>query len=118
MCIRDRKGIIHHSISGHFAYREGNYKLILAHGSGGWTAPNEKAAIKSKAPKAQLYDLSTDPGEQNNLYKTHPEIAEKLLRQLTTYVQSGASTQGKTSANDVEEIILWKSELPTKAKGK
>jgi len=32
-----RKGVIHHSVSGHFAYREGKYKLILAAGSGGWT---------------------------------------------------------------------------------
>lgn len=58
-----RKGIIHHSVSGHFAYREGNYKFILAAGSGGWTSPNEPAAKKMGLPKAQLYDLAADPGE-------------------------------------------------------
>lgn len=106
-----RKGIIHHSISGHFAYREGKHKLILAYGSGGWTSPKETTAKKSGSQKAQLYDLSTDPGENNNLYSKHPELAEKLLSQFTKYVQSGASTQGKISANDIEEIILWKSEI-------
>ncbi|MEP2774646.1 MAG: arylsulfatase [Luteolibacter sp.] len=104
-----RKGIIHHSVSGHFAYREGNYKLILAAGSGGWSAPNENAAKKQGLPEAQLYDLAADPGEQNNLYKSNPEIAERLLAQLTTYVNSGASVEGKDSANDVENIKLWKN---------
>lgn len=104
-----RKGIINHSVSGHFAYREGNYKLILAKGSGGWTMPNEKAAAKNGSPIAQLYDLDADPGEQNNLYKTHPELAGKLLAQLTAYVEAGASVEGKQSNNDVPEVNLWKS---------
>ena len=38
-----RKGVIHHSISGHFGYRQGKWKLILARGSGGWSSPNEKS---------------------------------------------------------------------------
>lgn len=104
-----RKGIIHHSVSGHFAYREGDYKLILAAGSGGWTAPNEKQALKDKMPKAQLYDLASDPGEQNNLYQEKPEVAQRLLAQLTDYVNAGASVDGKDSANDVPEVNLWKS---------
>ena len=33
-----RKGIIHHSHSGHFAYRQGKWKLLLARGSGGCRA--------------------------------------------------------------------------------
>ena len=32
-----RPGVIHHSISGHFGYRQGKWKLLLARGSGGWT---------------------------------------------------------------------------------
>lgn len=104
-----RKGIISHSVSGHFAYREGKYKLILAAGSGGWMAPTEGAAKKKGLPKAQLYDLEADPGEQNNLYKSQPETAERLLAQLTEYVNSGASVRGKESNNDVDDIKLWKS---------
>lgn len=105
-----RKGIIHHSVSGHFAYREGKHKLILAYGSGGWMSPNEGAAKKQGLPKAQLYDLEADPGEQNNLYESNPEIAEKLLAQLTEYVNAGSSVEGKESKNDLSEIKLWKSE--------
>jgi hypothetical protein len=103
-----RRGLIHHSVSGHFAYREGDFKMILAGGSGGWTAPGEKAAVEQGLPKAQLYDMAADPGEQNNMYQSKPEIAEQLLAQLTEYVNSGSTVGGKSSPNDVEEIRLWK----------
>ena len=103
-----RKGIISHSVSGYFSYREGNYKLILAAGSGGWSSPNEGAAKKQGLPKAQLYDLSVDPGEKKNLYESHPEIADRLLAQVTEYVNAGSTVDGKESKNDVENIKLWK----------
>ncbi|WP_244651376.1 MULTISPECIES: arylsulfatase [unclassified Lentimonas] len=104
-----RKGIIQHSVSGHFAYREGKYKLILGYGSGGWSGPNEKQAKAEGLPKAQLYDLESDPGETTNLYESHPELAERLLAQLTDYVEIGSSIDGKDSKNDIDTIKLWKS---------
>ena len=103
-----RKGIVHHSVSGHFAYREQDYKLILAYGSGGWTAPKEAEAEKSGLPKAQLYNLKSDPGEQSNLYDSQRELADQLLANLTEYVTSGSSVIGKESKNDIENIVLWK----------
>ncbi len=103
-----RKGIIHHSISGHFAYREGPWKLALAKASGGWTSPKENEAAKDAAP-AQLYHMGDDVGETVNLYADKPEIAERLLQQLTDYVESGRSTEGPASANDVPDIRLWKN---------
>ena len=39
--VSTRKGVIHHSVSGHFAYRQGKWKLLLARGSGGWSSPKE-----------------------------------------------------------------------------
>ena len=104
-----RAGVIHHSISGHFAYRQGKWKLCLARASGGWTAPKENQAPKG-APKAQLYDMEKDPGETENLYETHPEVAERLLKQLKADVMSGRSTDGAPSKNDIDQIRLWKSE--------
>lgn len=105
--ITDRKGIIHHSISGHFGYREDDWKLLLARGSGGWTSPKENEAQVS--PEAQLYNLQADPSETNNLYEMQPEIANRLLHQLETYVYSGRSTPGPESQNDLDSIELWKS---------
>ena len=104
-----RKGIIHHSISGHFSYRQNNWKLLLAYGSGGWSQPEETTAKKQKAPKAQLYNLDSDPSETTNLYEEKPEIVAQLLKQLKEDVTSGRSTQGLPSQNDIEKIKLWKS---------
>ena len=103
-----RSGVVHHSISGHFAYRMGKWKLCLAKGSGGWTSPKENQVAKS-VPKAQLYDMEADPSETTNLYDSHPEVAERLLKQLKADVSGGRSTEGHPSKNDVDEIILWKS---------
>lgn len=104
-----RKGVIHHSISGHFAYRTGRWKLILARGSGGWSSPTEKEVAKD-APQAQLYDLQEDPSEKNNLYLEKPDLANQLLTQLTTEIENGRSTAGPQSENDIRNIVLWKSD--------
>ncbi|MEZ6125031.1 MAG: arylsulfatase [Planctomycetaceae bacterium] len=102
-----RKGVIHHSISGHFAYRLGPWKLLLAKGSGGWSSPTEKQA--AKLPKVQLYNMQTDPAETTSLAEQHPEIVEQLLTQLTSDVRRGRSTDGPDSSNDVNGIQLWKT---------
>lgn len=106
--VSTRTGVIHHSISGHFAYRMGKWKLCLAKGSGGWTAPREKD-MPAGSLAAQLYDMEADPGETNNLYTSHPEVAQRLLKQLTDDIARGRSTDGPDSKNDIENIELWKS---------
>jgi arylsulfatase A len=106
--VSTRKGVIHHSISGHFGYREGKWKLILARGSGGWTSPKENQ-VDSKAPEAQLYNMQEDPSEQNNLYLEQPKLAQRLLTQLTSDIERGRSTNGPPAQNDISEIKLWKS---------
>lgn len=104
----DRKGVIHHSISGHFAYRQGKWKLLLAKGSGGWTAPREHD-VPEDALNAQLYDLENDPGETTNLYLKESVVAQKLLKDLEYDIRLGYTRKGSTTKNDIEDIILWKS---------
>ena len=103
-----RAGVIHHSISGHFAYRMGKWKLCLAKGSGGWTSPKENQ-VPEGSPVAQLYDLEADPGETKNLFDSRPEIAQRLLKQLEEDVERGRSVDGPDATNDFEPIKLWKS---------
>jgi arylsulfatase A len=104
-----RNGLIHHSISGHFAYRQGKWKLALARASGGWSSPKENQA-PADAPRGQLYDMSVDPGETNNLYESRSEIVERLLSSLKFDILRGRSTKGSPAKNDVSDIVLWKSE--------
>jgi arylsulfatase A len=106
--VSTRAGVIHHSITGHFAYREGKWKLLLAKGSGGWTSPTEKE-VPAGSPSAQLYDMENDPGETTNLYTSQPEVAQRLLKQLEADVARGRSTAGPNEKNDTESIKLWKS---------
>jgi arylsulfatase A len=106
--VSTRQGLIHHSSSGHFAYRHGKWKLLLARGSGGWSSPKENQ-VESGAPEAQLYDMENDPGETINLYTKHPEVTQRLLALLAADVNAGRSTEGTPSLNDVTDIVLWKS---------
>jgi arylsulfatase A-like enzyme len=96
-----RKGVVHHSINGNFAYRSGKWKLLLTQGSGGWTK------AKKVDTRGQLYDMETDPGEITNLYESHPEVVERLLKQLESDVDRGRSTDGAAQKNDVQ-IKIWK----------
>lgn len=107
--VSTRQGVIHHSYTGHFAYRQGKWKLLLARGSGGWSSPVEGKAKKAGAPVAQLYGMESDPSETTNLYESHPEVAARLLAQLEADVFAGRSTAGESSNNDIEKIKLWKS---------
>ncbi len=109
-----RKGIVSHSVSGHFAYRMGDWKLLLAKGSGGWTHPREsELAANTEVPPGQLYNLAADPGETTNLYTQHPEKVEELLAQLKADIYNGRSTAGPPQQNDLpnEDIMLWKGSL-------
>lgn len=96
-----RPSVVHHSIDGFFALREPEWKLALCAGSGGWEQPKEAVARKQGLPDRQLYNLVADPGEQHNRCGAHPEIAERLTRQLETIVQEGRSTPGPRQQNDV-----------------
>ncbi|HEY1081664.1 MAG TPA: arylsulfatase [Prosthecobacter sp.] len=101
-----RQSVVHHSIQGHFAIREGKWKLALCPGSGGWSAPRPGKEARN-APPAQLFNLETDLGERENLYPQEPEIAQRLTAKLEEIVANGRSTSGEKQANDVP-VEIWK----------
>lgn len=102
----DRLTLVSHSISGHFAIRRGRWKLLLAHGSGGWSAPREHHAKEQGLPPLQLYDLDADPGETRNVAAAHPALVAELLRALDDEVRRGRSTPGGDVPNDREVSFL------------
>ena len=96
-----REAIVHHSIGGQFAIREGKWKLALCAGSGGWTEPTEAHAFEKGLPPAQLYDMQADPSERNNFSNKHPLLVSRLTKRMEQYVKDGRSTPGPTLMNDV-----------------
>lgn len=103
-----RPPVVHHSISGHFAIRDGSLKLLFARGSGGWSSPTEAEAEKLQLPAVQLYDLATDPGERTNLASSRPDDVARLSLLLARMVSDGRSTSGPSQTNDVP-VEVWKT---------
>ena len=100
-----RGAVVHHSISGRFAVRQGHWKLEFCPGSGGWGKPDDADAQKRGLPDLQLYDLSTDIGETKNVQAEHPEIVQQMSQLLDDYIANGRSTPGAKQANDAPIII-------------
>lgn len=101
-----RECLVSHSISGCFAIRQGDWKLCLAAGSGGWSVPKEPEAKKQGLPPIQLFNLDSDPGELTNLAEENPDKVAQLLEILEQYVSEGRSTPGTPVANDREVTFL------------
>lgn len=97
-----RTTLVNHSGEGRFAIREGQWKLLLWAGSGGWSSPTPQpsrwldvpATDLAALPPYQLYDLATDPGEQRNVADEHPAIVRRLGGLLREQIERGRSTPG------------------------
>lgn len=87
------RAVVHHSFTGHFAIREGKWKLNMLRGSGGSFKP---VLIETEKGDAiyELYDIENDPGETRNLYFEHPEVVERLKIKITDIIKNGRSTKG------------------------
>ncbi|VGO18303.1 sulfatase family protein [Pontiella sulfatireligans] len=88
--------------SGQFSITEGKWKLVL---------PNAKKG-------AELYDLTADIGEKNNLVKQHPEVAKKLEAKMTDILCNGRTTPGVRQSNDTGwwPAVTWMTPEEYKAK--
>ncbi len=106
-----REATVHHSINGSFSIRKGRWKLELCADSGGWSVPRCNHPEESAGlPPVQLYDLSVDIGERENLQDRHPEVVAELRALLTRYVEQGRSTPGAPQRNtgvDRWEQLWW-----------
>lgn len=86
-----RPPVVHHSLGGTFAIRQGNWKLVVDNlGSGGFSSPR---VVKPKPgePAGQLYDLSRDPSEKKNIYQQNAEIVDDLRTRLDAIRSNGTS---------------------------
>ncbi len=115
-----RGPLIHHSASGHFAIRDGRWKLNLFRGSGGSLKP-AFVEPKSGEPPYELYDLQSDLRETTNVHDQHPDVVERLQSLATKIVRDGRSTTGVAQANDGPELwpeLTWIPEAASLPRGK
>lgn len=96
--------LVMHSGNGSFAVRDGRWKLCLAAGSGGLSAPRPGSADEQGLPSVQLYDLDADPGETRNLQAQQPDVVRRLTALLDGSRQRGRS-RGFGAAP--AEVPLW-----------
>ncbi len=101
-----RDHVVHHSITGKFALRDGRWKLVLCPGSGGWTL-NDAQAAGEGLPLVQLYDMQDDPGETRNLEAVRRDKVRSMLARLKQFVADGRSTPGPAQRNDAP-VDIWK----------
>ena len=106
-----QEAVVHHSINGSFAIRQGQWKLELCGSSGGWSDPKPRSKEAKQLPPIQLYDMAKDVGERANEAKAHPEIVARLTALLKKYLADGRSTPGAPQHNDAA-IQLYKEGQP------
>lgn len=76
-----RTSMVHQSSRGMYAIREGDWKYIDGLGSGGFTAPAILAPA-DEGPQGQLYRMSTDPMEMDNLYLSESRVVLQMKKAL------------------------------------
>lgn len=79
-----RPPLINHAGNGRFAITDGHWKLVMPH----------------RKSKVELYDLSRDVGEANNVAAEHPDRVAAMTAEITRIVCQGRSTPGPRVDND------------------
>jgi arylsulfatase A-like enzyme len=85
-----RKTIVHHSGDGMFSIRDGQWKLILGRGSGGFSEPRRIDPGPGE-PQGQLYNMQQDFQETHNLWNDQSQIVERLTNILNETIIAGRS---------------------------
>jgi arylsulfatase A-like enzyme len=76
-----QRELVHQSGNGGFAVRRGEYKALFTTGSSGFSDPVGQA-VYPPGQGGQLYNLTSDPAERNNLWESEPEVARELFDAL------------------------------------
>lgn len=98
-----REATIHHSKTGVFAIRKGDWKLIVSPNSG-VNAAGKPEPPKKELPEEVLYNLKTDVAEKMNVAEKYPDKVKELKTLLIKQIKEGRTTKGKPQSND--EISL------------
>lgn len=106
-----RPAIVNHSNHGEFALRRGDWKLVLRN-------QGALASSRGKQRVMELYNLSVDVGEQNNLIELKKDQAQGMFEELKALVDRGATRRVTSARNDGEVDVQvtqkkrWANRLP------
>ena len=75
--------------NGTYAIREGNWKLHRYDRKVARNVVVEKQLANTKVPQYQLFDLSKDPQETDNVLASNPAIGSKLKEKLAQIIEDG-----------------------------
>jgi arylsulfatase A len=92
-----RSHLLHHSGSGRFAIRSKDWVLIDAPSGGDFPEPEwfkTERSYRGHDYPGELFRLSTDCTEKENLYGKHPEVVEELSRLLENAKQDAGRASG------------------------
>ena len=81
MSDQGRTTLVNHSNFGEFAYRDGPWKLVFR------MSGRSLEQSRGKPTVAELYDLESDIGEQNELSEEHPDVVEWMTDGLRTLIE-------------------------------
>jgi hypothetical protein len=77
--------------TGNFGFLEGNWKLVRYDSRAANNEIVEQPLQRTTQPQFQLFDLSKDPGQKNDLIAQHADVAEKLKARLAAIIAAGRS---------------------------
>lgn len=89
-----RTTIVNHSNHGEFSYRDGPWKLVFK------MSGRNLQQSRGKPTIAELYNLASDVGEQNDLSTKQPEIVQRMTTDLQALIERGTSRSGLNRSND------------------
>jgi arylsulfatase A-like enzyme len=102
-----REATVHHSGSGKFAIRKGDWVLIDAP-SGDDNGPRgeptwlkQQRGYEAHSLPGELFNVREDLIERHNQYSERPEVVQELKALLKKYQLDGRSTPGAPQPNDV-----------------
>ena len=101
-----REATVHHSASGKFAIRRGDWVFIDAPSGNDNNARGEPSWLKTErgysahSQPGELFNVRADVAERRNQFAEHPEIVRELKALLEQYKRDGRSTPGEPQRND------------------
>ena len=103
-----REATVHHSGSGKFAIRKGDWVFIDAPSGDDNRADGEPQWLKDERgytrhdQPGELYNVREDTAERRNHFAEKPDIVRELKALLERYKREGRSTPGTPQKNDVK----------------